>query len=116
MTAEETLPEESKEDAYLLPMLQELAEDAGQRLRTMKAKTGRIELEAQYADGVTACRASDIDVGVLPSGSIPDGVLSEIREELENSRIPYRVELIDLAKASPGFSAHVQRTGILWNA
>jgi hypothetical protein len=25
------------------------------------------------------------------------------------------VELVDLAKASHGFSAHVQRMGILWN-
>ena len=60
-------------------------------------------------------RTSDIDVAVLPAGSLPDGVLSEIREELENSRVPYRVELIDLAKASPGFASHVQRAGILWN-
>ncbi|RPJ10403.1 MAG: nucleotidyltransferase domain-containing protein [Deltaproteobacteria bacterium] len=60
-------------------------------------------------------KASDIDVAVLPAGSLPDGVLSEIREELENSRVPYRVELIDLAKASPGFASHVQRAGILWN-
>jgi predicted nucleotidyltransferase len=60
-------------------------------------------------------KASDIDVAVLPAGSLPDGVLSEIREEIENRRVPYRVELIDLAKASPGFSSHVQRAGILWN-
>ena len=60
-------------------------------------------------------KASDIDVAVLPAGSLPDGVLSEIREELENRRVPYRVELIDLAKASPGFASHVQRAGILWN-
>jgi len=60
-------------------------------------------------------RTSDIDVAVLPTGSLPDGVLSEIREELENSRVPYRVELIDLAKASPRFAAHVQRVGIPWN-
>jgi uncharacterized protein len=60
-------------------------------------------------------KASDIDVAVLPIGSLPDGVLSEIREELENSRVPYRVELIDLGKASPGFASHVQKAGILWN-
>jgi uncharacterized protein len=60
-------------------------------------------------------RTSDIDVAVLPTGSLPDGVLSEIRDELENSRVPYRVELIDLGKVSPGFAAHVQRMGIPWN-
>jgi predicted nucleotidyltransferase len=61
-------------------------------------------------------KSSDIDVAVLPIGSLPGGVLSEIREELENSRVPFRVELIDLAKASPGFASHVQKAGILWNA
>jgi uncharacterized protein len=60
-------------------------------------------------------RTSDIDVAILSAGSLPDGVLSEIREEFENSRVPYRVELIDLAKASPKFVAHVQRVGIPWN-
>jgi len=60
VTAEETLPEESNEDVFLFSVLQGLAEDAGNRLRTMKTEAGRIELEAQYADGVTACRASRI--------------------------------------------------------
>ena len=60
-------------------------------------------------------RSSDIDVAVLPNGHLPEGVLSGIREELENSKVPYRVELIDLSKTSPGFVDHVQRSGILWN-
>ena len=30
--------------------------------------------------------------------TLPDSVFSEIREELENSRVPYRVELIDLGR------------------
>lgn len=60
-------------------------------------------------------RTSDIDVAVLPMGSLPDVVLSEIREELDNSRVPYRVELIDLAKVSPRFASHVQRVGTPWN-
>ncbi len=60
-------------------------------------------------------KTSDIDVVVLSTGGLPDGVLGEIREEFENSIVPYRVELIDLAKASPGFAAHVKRVGIPWN-
>ena len=62
-----------------------------------------------------ARRASDIDVAILPIDRLPDSALSEIREELENSRIPYRVELVDLSKASDRFSSHVQRMGTLWN-
>jgi predicted nucleotidyltransferase len=59
---------------------------------------------------------SDIDVAVLPQKKLPAWLLSELREELDGSCIPYRVELIDLSKAPRRFSRHVLRTGILWNA
>ena len=83
-------------------------------LRRLHRYNARIYLFGSITRGEFR-RTSDIDVAVLPVGRLPDGVLSEIREEFENSRIPYRVDLIDLAKASPGFAAHVQRVGILWN-
>jgi DNA polymerase-4 len=57
ITEEETLPEESNEDALLAAVLQGLAEEAGRRLRQMKATAGRVELEIQYADTVLARRA-----------------------------------------------------------
>jgi predicted nucleotidyltransferase len=83
-------------------------------LRRLQKYDARIYLFGSMARGESR-KASDIDVAVLRAGNLPDGVLSDIREELENSRVPYRVELIDLAKTSPGFSAHVQRVGIPWN-
>ncbi len=57
ITAEETLPEESNEDVLLLAVLQGLAEEAGRRLRQMKATAGRMEIEIQYADTVLTRRA-----------------------------------------------------------
>jgi DNA polymerase-4 len=57
ITEEETLPEESNEEALLLTVLKGLAEEAGRRLRHMKATAGRMELELQYADTVLAQRA-----------------------------------------------------------
>ena len=57
ITEEETLPEESNEDAFLLSVLQGLAEGVGERLRGMKATAGRVELEIQYADTNLARRA-----------------------------------------------------------
>lgn len=56
VTEEETLPEESNEDAFLLSVLQGLAEEAGERLRGMKVTAGRMELEIQYADAVLSRR------------------------------------------------------------
>jgi DNA polymerase-4 len=57
ITEEETLPEESNEDVLLTAVLQGLAEEAGRRLRQMKATAGRMEVEIQYADTVLAQRA-----------------------------------------------------------
>ena len=57
ITEEETLPVETNEDAFLLAVLQGLAEEAGRRLRHMKATAGRMELEIQHADAVLAQRA-----------------------------------------------------------
>ena len=83
-------------------------------LKRLQKYNARIYLFGSMARGEVR-RTSDIDIAVLPVGSLPDGVFSQIREDLENSRVPYRVELIDLAKASPSFSAHVQKVGIPWN-
>jgi len=55
---EETLPEESNEDGVLLFVLRGLAEQAGARLRSMRAETGRLEVEIQYADGVSSRRTA----------------------------------------------------------
>jgi predicted nucleotidyltransferase len=59
--------------------------------------------------------ASDIDIAILPITPLPRGLLSEIREELEESCIPYPVDLVDLSKTSPDFVRHVKEEGIMWN-
>jgi DNA polymerase-4 len=61
VTEEETLPEETNEDALLLAAVQGLAEAAGERLRRMKATAGRMEMEVQYADAVLAQRGRRLD-------------------------------------------------------
>jgi uncharacterized protein len=62
-----------------------------------------------------AGRASDIDVGILPMAPLPGGVLSEIREKLEESHIPYPVDLVDLSRSNPEFLQHVRQKGVLWS-
>jgi len=62
-----------------------------------------------------AIRTSDIDVGVLPMDPLPRGLLSEIREELEESHIPYPVDLVDLSRSTPEFLQHVRQEGVVWN-
>lgn len=62
-----------------------------------------------------AGRTSDIDVAILPITPLPRGLLSEIREELEESNIPYPVDLVDLSRSSPEFVQHVRQEGVIWN-
>ncbi len=43
------------------------------------------------------------------------GTLSEIREALEESLVPYTVDLVDLCQTEDAFRAVVLREGILWS-
>jgi len=55
---------------------------------------------------------SDFDIGVLASEEI-DRELSIARELLENSNIPFTVDLVDLSATSEEFATLVQQEGIL---
>ncbi len=57
---------------------------------------------------------SDLDVGIDPMQELPAGLLSMVREELEESHVPYQVELIDLSRVSKDFAEKVRQEGILW--
>jgi predicted nucleotidyltransferase len=79
----------------------------------LAGRQARIYLFGSWATGLS-CRTSDIDVAVLPLEPFPSGLLSEIREALEESRILYPVELVDLSKTTPEFRDRVLKEGILW--
>jgi len=73
----------------------------------------RIYLFGSRVSG-TPSQSSDCDVGLDFKGEIPPGVLSAVREELEESHVPYRVELVDLSETSPDFTKKVREEGIPW--
>jgi hypothetical protein len=64
----------------------------------------------------SASVASDIDVAVLPRTPLPTGLLSRIREALEESQVPYRVDVVDLSSVDPAFRKRVLETGVIWAA
>ena len=74
----------------------------------------RVYLFGSWVRG-SAGRASDIDVGVLPLEPLPEGLLSAIREELEESLVPYPVDLVDLSEAAPAFRDRVLLEGLPWS-
>ncbi len=58
---------------------------------------------------------SDIDIAVEPRGSLPPGTLAQLREELEESTIPRKVEVVDLRDVDPEFRDRVRREGVVWS-
>lgn len=59
-------------------------------------------------------RGSDLDVGVLPLAPLPVGLLSQLRERLEESNLLFRVDLVDLSQAPPELVQRVQTEGVRW--
>lgn len=57
---------------------------------------------------------SDIDIAVDPTGPLPRGLLSAFRERLEDSHVPYRVDVVDLSAVGPAFRKRVLAQGIRW--
>ena len=62
----------------------------------------------------TSRKPVDIDIGIMPLTTFPKGLFSEIREALEESNIPYHVDLIELSLTDTQFIECVKQTGIQW--
>lgn len=60
-------------------------------------------------------QTSDIDLAIEPQTPLPPGTLATLRERFEESHIPYRVEVVDLATASPAFREQVLAHGVRWS-
>ena len=58
--------------------------------------------------------ASDVDVAILPRDDLPPTFFARLADAIEESTIPYQVDLVDLRRVSPAFRDDVVRTGIKW--
>jgi len=57
---------------------------------------------------------SDIDIAVLPRDDLPSGFFAELAADIEESPIPYDVDLVDLRHADPALVDEVRREGVKW--
>jgi predicted nucleotidyltransferase len=57
---------------------------------------------------------SDIDIAILPRDELPSGFLAELAADIEESPIPYDVDLVDLRRADPALVDEVRREGVKW--
>jgi hypothetical protein len=56
--------------------------------------------------------SSDIDVGIDAPVAAPPGMIPELRRILEESAIPYRVDVVELREAKKDFRDRVRREGV----
>ena len=79
----------------------------------LKGYAVRIYLFGSQVTG-NANSASDIDVAIEPLQRLPSGLLSLIRERLEESCVLQKVDIVDLSLADEVFKERIQQEGILW--
>jgi predicted nucleotidyltransferase len=84
-------------------------------LEGLRGHSARVYLFGSWARGC-ASRISDIDVAVEPAQPLPRGLLAEIHGALDESRILYPVDLVDLSEAAPALRVRVESEGVLWSA
>jgi uncharacterized protein len=82
--------------------------------RELGLQHARLYLFGSRARG-DAGRASDIDIAILPDTPLEPGTLARIRDALEESTIPYEVEVIDLSSVDEPFRRKVLAEAIAWN-
>ena len=73
----------------------------------------RVFLYGSRARG-DAGRGSDIDIAVWPQAPLPAGTLARIREALEESTIPYHVDVLDLSSVHEAFREKVLAAAVSW--
>lgn len=81
---------------------------------TLRGLPVKVFLFGSRASG-TAGRCSDIDIALLPADVLPTSVVKELRERLEESHIPYRVDVVDLTLAEPALRQRVLTEGVPWS-
>jgi len=55
---------------------------------------------------------SDVDLCVVSNTAIPDAVMAAIKESFQESRIPFKVDIVDYHQMSDDFRAMIARDWI----
>lgn len=84
-------------------------------LDRLAGRRARVYLFGSCARG-DAHLLSDIDVAIEPLEPLPPAMLAEIRDDLDESTVPYFVDVVDLSDVKPEFRARIERDGIAWKS
>lgn len=58
--------------------------------------------------------SSDIDIGIIPKGVFNRGRLALLREDIDDSNIPYNVDIVDLSTTSEQFKKEALKDVEIW--
>jgi predicted nucleotidyltransferase len=83
-------------------------------LDTLSEKNAQVYLFGSWARG-EATHLSDIDVAIDSHATLPRETLARLRERLEESHVPYHVDVVDLTRTAPEFRRRVLAEGVLWS-
>ena len=56
-------------------------------------------------------RTSDIDIAIWYGENMPNTILTELRSIIDESEMPYKVDLVDLTRSDDKF---IKKEGIVW--
>lgn len=75
----------------------------------------KVYLYGSRAKG-TAHKTSDIDIALLSDVKLPTGFIAGLKELIEESSIPYQVDVVDLNQVDDNFRNKILTEAKLWNA
>ena len=61
-------------------------------------------------------QSSDVDVAIEYHGPSNWRKIADLREALEESTIPYRVDVVDMQEVSAALVKEIRKDGIVWKA
>ena len=82
-------------------------------LEVLGSHRAQVLLVGSSARGVRR-RHSDIDVAIDPVDPIPEHVFSQVRNALDESKVPYRVDVFDLSRLDDQYRANLMAGAIRW--
>lgn len=59
--------------------------------------------------------SSDIDIAIDADVPLPNHVFADIRDRLEESTIPYAVDVINMQTANSRLKDEIRKNGVRWN-
>ncbi len=61
-----------------------------------------------------AYRTSDFDIALMSEKKIQISLIRKIKEELEESTIPYKVDIVDVNTVDAALKTKIKKDGVIW--